>query len=258
MESKRRRTKLTPDEQDKLISDFLDELDDERFLGNGFVGEDDCVEEIVNGDDSEEDDGDNEEENNENDGEQDNGNNGLEGETDFTVEVVTNVPRKQKFVNLDAVCDEDNYDPLPTQKKKTYIYQNSKKTITMNYSTVKPDSTFQKRNNGNILHNEPGPRREAKRAKTVMDVFELFIDRSMLETVVEYTNKNIDSFIEKHQEIIRQSDKYNHYKRVDIIDIRAFFGILYLRAAFKLNLMNQNVIWNHETAQPIFSATICR
>ena len=83
MTSKQKRTKLTPDEQD---SNVLDELDDERFLSNGFVGEDDCVEEIINRDDSE-DDGANEEGNNENNDEQDNGNNGLENETDFTVKL---------------------------------------------------------------------------------------------------------------------------------------------------------------------------
>ena len=38
-------------------------------------------------------------------------------EADFAVEVVTAVPRKQKFLNLDKVCDENNYDDLPPQRK---------------------------------------------------------------------------------------------------------------------------------------------
>ena len=40
---KKRRTRLTPDEQERMIENFLDNLDDERFLGNEFIGENDEV-----------------------------------------------------------------------------------------------------------------------------------------------------------------------------------------------------------------------
>ena len=230
MASQNKRKKLTPDEQEKLISDFLNELDDERFLGNEFIGdnddlEDDCMDESVHEQEDVE-----EEEEEHDEEEQDE----VEQETDFTVEVAP-IPRKQKFMNLEGVCNEANYENLPPQNKKTYIYQNAKKTITMKYSTVKEESRPKKRQTNNILRNAPGPRREAKRAKTPLEGFELFITRQMLEKIVIYTNKNIDTFLEDQKDLIDGNNKYSSYKRVDLLDIRAFVGILYLRAAFQSN-----------------------
>ena len=126
--------------------------------------------------------------------------------------------------------------------------------IPMMYSTKNPDTRLQRRQQNNILHNTSGPRREAKRATTPKEAFELFITNEMIEKIVENTNKNIEPFLEMNRHLIENSNKYTSYKKVDVIDIRTFFGILYLRAAFKLNLMNQNIIWNHEAAHSIFGA----
>ena len=125
---KKQRTRLTPDEQERMIENFLDNLDDERFLGNEFIGENDEVDQNF---DVESDN----EKTNEDVVEE-------EPETNFAVEVVTAVPCKQKFLNLEKVCDENNYD-LPPQRKESYKYENSKKTITMMYSTKNPDTRLQ-------------------------------------------------------------------------------------------------------------------
>ena len=239
---KKQRTRLTPDEQERMIQNFLDNLDDERFLGNEFIGENDEVDQNFDVESN------NEETNEEVEEEEE------EPETDFAVEVVTAVPRKQKFLNLEKVCDENNYDDLPPQRKETYKYENSKKTITIMYSTKNPDTRLQRRQQNNILHKTSGPRREAKRATTPIEAFELFIANEMIEKIVENTNKNIEPFLEMNRHLIENSNKYTSYKKVDVIDISTFFGILYLRAAFKLNLMNQNIIWNHEAAHSIFGA----
>ena len=52
-----------------------------------------------------------------------------------------------------------------------------------------------------------------------------------------------------NREIFRPIDcstKYSHVKLVDRVDIEAFIGILYLRAAFRLNILDREVIWNHK------------
>ena len=219
----------------------MDNLADERFLGNEFIGENDEVDQNF---DVESDN----EKTNEDVVEEE------EPETNFAVEVVTAVPCKQKFLNLEKVCDENNYDDLPPQRKETYKYENSKKTITMMYSTKNPDTRLQRRQQNNILHNTPGPRREAKRATTPREASELFITNEMFEKIVENTNKNVEPFLKMNRHLIENSSKYTSYKKVDVIDIHVFFGILYLCAAFKLNLMNQNIIWNHEAAHSIFGA----
>ena len=39
-------------------------------------------------------------------------------------------------------------------------------------------------------------------------------------------------------------------------NIRAYIGLMYFRAAFRVNLLNRSAIWNHESAHDIFSATV--
>ena len=54
------------------------------------------------------------------------------------------------------------------------------------------------------------------------EAFELFITNEMID---ENTNKNIEPFLEMNRHLIENSNKYTSYKKVDVIDIRTFFGI---------------------------------
>ena len=161
----------------------------------------------------------------------------------------------KNFGNLDAVCYESNYDTLPPQIKKCHTYKNAKGTIVINYNTEKPEVRPSRRGANNIFHNRPGSRGAAKRVKTPLDAFALLVDDRMLEKVVEYTNKVIKPFLDQYELIISESHKYSFYNLVDLQDIRAFFGILFLLAAFRSNLKSANVIWNHESAHNIFGVT---
>ena len=40
---------------------------------------------------------------------------------ELDVPAAAELPHKQKFCNLDAVCDESNYDALPPQRKKGHL-----------------------------------------------------------------------------------------------------------------------------------------
>ena len=78
----------------------------------------------------------------------------------------------------------------------------------------------------------------------------------MIDKLVIYTNASIQPLLEKSEDLLEDSDKYRHFKLVDRIDMKAFLGILYLRAAFRLNLLDREIIWNHESAHGIFGATM--
>ena len=62
--------------------------------------------------------------------------------------------------------------------------------------------------------------------------------------------------IDKFSCPLDDSTKYSHVKLVDRVDIEASIGILYLRAAFRLNILYREVIWNHESAHDIIGATM--
>ena len=78
----------------------------------------------------------------------------------------------------------------------------------------------------------------------------------MLNTIVENTNSVIETFLAGKQDMIDDSNKYLFYKKVDLIDIKAFLGLLYLRACLKLNMFDRETIWHYEMANDFFEATM--
>ena len=108
----------------------------------------------------------------------------------------------------------------------------------------------------NVLKHAPGPRQAAKRARTPLEAFPSFTNHEMLNTIIENTNTVIETFLAGKQDMIDDSDKYSFYKKVDLIDIKAFLGLLYLRARLKLNMFDHKTIWHHETANNFFETTM--
>ena len=125
----------------------------------------------------------------------------------------------------------------------------------MEWKTNK-DEQIHKRGAENVYKNKPGPRRAAKSVKNPSSSFKLFSTDKMIDNIVQYTNKNMQSVIDKFSDPLDGSTKYSHVKLVDRVDIEAFIDILYLRAAFRLNILDREVIWNHESAHDIIAATM--
>ena len=61
---------------------------------------------------------------------------------------------------------------------------------------------------------------------------------------------------DKYLDPLDGSAKYSHVKLVDRADTEAFIDILCLRAPFRLNNLDREVIWNHESAHDIIGATM--
>ena len=128
------------------------------------------------------------------------------------------------------------------------------KTFRIKYTTNKPVNQLNKTPSQNILKHAPSLRLDAKRARTPLEAFSLFINHEMLNTIVENTNTVIETFLAGKQDMIDESDKYSFYKKVDLIDIKAFLGLLYLRAHLKLNMFDREIIWHYEMANNFFEA----
>ena len=108
--------------------------------------------------------------------------------------------------------------------------------------TKKPVNQLKKTQSQNVLKHAPGPRQAAKRARTPLEAFPSFTNHEMLNTIIENTNTVIETFLAGKQDMIDDSDKYSFYKKVDLIDIKAFLGLLYLRAHLKLNMFDREII----------------
>ena len=103
-------------------------------------------------------------------------------------DVGKSLPRKQKFKNSDEVVNEKNYDQLSQQKKFQATVETKDKEFRIKYTTNKPVNQLNKIPSQNILKHAPGLRLDAKRARTPLEAFYLFINHEKLNTIVENTN----------------------------------------------------------------------
>ena len=208
--------------REKLLEEFYENLENETFLGNAFTGEKEDLGEPDSSLDE-----DNDEESIANEEEIETNLQEADFETPETIavdkeEVQKNLPRKQKFKNLDEVVNEKNYDELPQQKLFQKTMETKDKKFRIKYTTNKPVNQLNKTPSQNILKHAPGLRLDAKRARTPLEAFSLFINHEMLNTIVENTNTVIETFLVGKQDMINDSDRYSSYKKVDLTDIKAF------------------------------------
>ena len=165
------------------------------------------------------------------------------------------LPTKLKFKNLTEVLNEANHSDVPAQKKRTFHYSDARKTVNIAWTTTK-DKTIHRKGAENIRKGKAGSRGISKNAKTPLELLELFLTDEMIDKLVIYTNASIQPLLEKFKDLLEDSNKYPHFKLVNRIDMKAFIRMLYLRAAFQLNLLDREIIWNQESAHDIFGATI--
>ena len=99
-----------------------------------------------------------------------------------------------------------------------------------------------------MYKNKPSPRGPAKSVKNPSSSFRLFFTDKMMGNIVQYTNKNMQPVIEKFSDPLDGSTDYIH-ELVHRIYIEAFIGILYLRPTFRLNIIDREVMSNHESTQ---------
>ena len=150
---------------------------------------------------------------------------------DVAAEEEMSVVRKQRFNDLAEILDEGNFDDLPPQDKKEFIYQNkqmAKNNEKIAWSTVKNNDTVagplnepaapspsripvlvrnsvemesspnanqrrppRKRTAENISKTTPGPAAATRDIKSELDAFNLFFTDDLLKRIVTYTNVNI-------------------------------------------------------------------
>ena len=157
----------------------------------------------------------------------------LEGDEEYE-----QLPRKQLFKTVDEFCDETNYQHLEVQGEgnKLYTYTSADKKFTREWHANKEKRVSGRAANQNILRGAEGPRGRAKAAKNPVEGFELFITNKMMQNVVNNTNKNIQNFMTRFHDVLKESSKYTYVKETDLMELKALIGLLYLRAALQLNI----------------------
>ena len=102
------------------------------------------------------------------------------------------------------------------------------------------------------MQNKPGPRNAARSVADPIESFSLFIPDSLIDSIVKFTNNRNSTFHKQFPELAQVAAN----RLIDLDELKAYFGILYLRAALKQNLQDSNSIWYHESSCSIFPATM--
>lgn len=141
--------------------------------------------------------------------------------------------------------DEDI--PLANLQRKVIFGRNGYKWYAKPFHT-KNTRTLKK----NLVLHLPGPKAEARNAKSEYEAWKLFFDDNILQEIVTHTNK----------EIIRNQVKFSKAQRytgeTDQIELEALFGLLYTSGALKYNHVNLDELWSKKYGPPIFRATMSK
>lgn len=106
--------------------------------------------------------------------------------------------------------------------------------------TNKPSQAAKRRTQShNIITHLPGVKGDARNAKTILQCWECLFNMEILELIVKYTNQYIDSVKAK---FARERDA----KETDLIEIKAFIGLLYLAGAYRGNRQSLEELWGTE------------
>ncbi|XP_042909206.1 piggyBac transposable element-derived protein 4 [Parasteatoda tepidariorum] len=136
--------------------------------------------------------------------------------------------------NVDLSSEDENSD-----NETCYIaYQKNKgKTVDSYRWNKHPPSSRKKTSKQNVLIRLPGVIGDARKAQTNLDSWLLFIDESILNCIVKWTNQYIDLV---RPEFTRARDALS----TDIIEIKAFIGLLYLAGVYRGSRLNVDDLWD--------------
>ena len=145
---------------------------------------------------------------------------------------------------------------VPHQPEETYEWSyKDKKKKKYSWNTVL--SNEGRGGNKQIIHNKPGPSRREQAAKYRIELLDLFTTEEMIESIVIRTSGKINQVRDSDSNDYARSSK-NPYYKVTLMEIRALFGLIYLRGAMRQNLKNLVDVWSHRCSSSIFSSTMSR
>ena len=132
------------------------------------------------------------------------------------------------------------------------------KKISIDFSN-QPPTNIGRQGSKDVIKNKPGVAAYARNAVSPLDTFKLFFTDEILDTLVMYTNKKIESTFSMLDDTVLESDKYPHVKLTNEIEFEALLGLLYFRGLYNLNNHSlKEVLFSNRDGLPVFGASMSR
>ena len=160
--------------------------------------------------------------------------------------------------NLDETMDGNNYNPLPPQDAKTFTWGPSRNDRNNNKS-YEWNTVFAvqgRRGRQDVIRTEPGPSRNAIRTTSVDELFSCFITQEMINNVTTHTNNKIRLYQESNPQV--QQAKYTYVHDTMPGEVRALFGLMYLRGVLRQNFQDIPKVFHHKSNCGHFAATMSK
>ena len=170
-------------------------------------------------------------------------------------ENVREVRSKQKFYNIEDVVDPKNYQSLPDQQDKTFVWKARDKNDPTTYKWETKVNHQGRVASSNLLRNQPGPSRIVKQCTSLHKLFDLYITDEMIRDVSEYTNVKINNILVENPQWT-YSCKYPHIKVTTPDEVRSFFGLIYICVVLRQNLLSVKRVYQHQYSNPLFKETM--
>ena len=178
-------------------------------------------------------------------------------------------PKKKLTANrlvnsIDNALTLDNYDPLvlPDANFETVtgcLGPKSMATTQKIFWTNEPYTPVGRQRACDVITgNVSAIRRNTKRADSIRDAFELFMNEDMITLIVHKTNLKIDEVIEKLPEATKSNSKYSYIKQTDAVEIYALLGLMYFRGLLGMNNHSYDVLFSEKAGPAVFGATMSR
>ncbi|XP_039291956.1 piggyBac transposable element-derived protein 4-like [Nilaparvata lugens] len=148
------------------------------------------------------------------------------------------VEEQQGDSDTEQDCDKFSDDEDTTSEKtdETFFLGKDKKT---NWLKKSPGSTFCRVQSQNIVTHLPGVKGNARNAKSAFECWSNLFTDNILDTIVTCTNQYMNS-------IKDQFSRERDIKPTDVIELKAYIGLLYLAGAYKANRQCLEELWGAE------------
>ena len=113
---------------------------------------------------------------------------------------------KQKFKTIDDNLNDHNCDNAPGKAERSFEYTDSEKKIKIEWK-INKEEEIHKRGADKVYKNKPDSQRAAKSVKNPSSSLKLFFMDKMMGNIVQYTNKNIQTVIDKFSDPLDCSTK---------------------------------------------------
>ncbi|XP_071633218.1 piggyBac transposable element-derived protein 4-like [Temnothorax longispinosus] len=120
------------------------------------------------------------------------------------------------------------------------------------YTTARERPADHQRNVRTFL---PGPIGEAKSVRSPLDAWSLLFSDALLEKVVHHTNEEIKRYRDTTE---NKTVSHPTYADVDLCELKAFIGVLYLSGLQKTASTSLEDLWSHDFGSVLYRCTMSR